>query len=92
LPGAAAWDEQRDAPLCEGIGQVFVVVEPDKGGAATLLWLSRSSIASRPRIIRTSPELKDPSELYLANPKPAKPEPNRRPKTKLFLGRAGNFG
>ena len=69
LPGAAAWDEQRDAPLCEGIGQVFVVVEPDKGGAATLLWLSRSSIASRARIIRTSPELKDPSELYLANPK-----------------------
>jgi uncharacterized protein DUF5906 len=68
LPGAAAWDEQRDAPMCEGIGQVFVVVEPDKGGAATLVWLSRSSIASRARIIRTSPELKDPSALYLANP------------------------
>jgi hypothetical protein len=25
-------------------------------------------------------------------PKPAKPEPNRRAKTKLVLGRAGNFG
>ena len=25
-------------------------------------------------------------------PKPAKPEPNRRPKTRLSLGRAGNFG
>ena len=25
-------------------------------------------------------------------PKPAKPEPNRRPKTGLYLGRAGNFG
>jgi hypothetical protein len=25
-------------------------------------------------------------------PKPAKPEPNRRPKTRFFLGRAGNFG
>jgi hypothetical protein len=25
-------------------------------------------------------------------PKPAKPEPNRRAKTSLFLGRAGNFG
>ena len=25
-------------------------------------------------------------------PKPAKPEPNRRAKTKLILGRAGNFG
>jgi PPOX class probable FMN-dependent enzyme len=25
-------------------------------------------------------------------PKPAKPEPNKRAKTKLFLGRAGNFG
>ncbi len=25
-------------------------------------------------------------------PKPAKPEPNRRAKTELFLGRAGNFG
>jgi hypothetical protein len=30
--------------------------------------------------------------MDLTSPKPAKPEPNRRPKTKLFLGRAGNFG
>lgn len=68
LPGSAAWNEERDTPLCEGIEHIFVIVEPDLGGAATLAWLSRSSIASRARIIRTSPELKDPSALYLANP------------------------
>jgi hypothetical protein len=28
----------------------------------------------------------------VGEPKPAKPEPNRRAKTKLVLGRAGNFG
>jgi len=30
--------------------------------------------------------------LYFSLPTPAKPEPNRRAKTKLFLDRAGNFG
>jgi hypothetical protein len=34
----------------------------------------------------------DPAALHTEPPKPAKPEPNRRAKTKLVLGRAGNFG
>jgi hypothetical protein len=37
-------------------------------------------------------ELSSTGWLELAFPKPAKPEPNRRPNTRLFLGRAGNFG
>ena len=34
----------------------------------------------------------DDRQLSVVLPKPAKPEPNRRPKTRFFLGRAGNFG
>jgi len=50
-------------------------------------------IAPSPKAVSTalaiSPSI---SSLYHLDPKPAKPEPNRRPKTKFFLGRAGNFG
>ena len=34
----------------------------------------------------------DIAGLEMLLPKPAKPEPNRRAKTELILGRAGNFG
>jgi hypothetical protein len=68
LPGAAAWSEERDAPLVEQISLIFVVIEPDKGGAAMLAWLSRSSIASRARLVRMPPATKDPSALYLIDP------------------------
>jgi hypothetical protein len=44
------------------------MVEPDKGGEATIKWLCRSSIAPRARLIRLPTETKDPSALYLANP------------------------
>ncbi|HWX29902.1 MAG TPA: primase-helicase family protein [Steroidobacteraceae bacterium] len=68
LPGAAAWDEARDAPLCDGIGAIYVIVEPDRGGQATLAWLARSSIVDRARVVRTTPACKDPSALYLSDP------------------------
>jgi hypothetical protein len=68
LPGAGTWNEERDAPLFAGIPAVFVVIEPDTGGAATLAWLSRSSIASRARLVRMPPATKDPSALYLTDP------------------------
>jgi DNA primase len=68
LPGAAAWSEERDAPLFEQIPLIFVVIEPDKDGAAMLACLSRSSIASRARLVRMPPATKDPSALYLIDP------------------------
>jgi hypothetical protein len=68
LPGAATWNEQRDAPLLEGIPVIFVIIEPDKGGAATMRWLARSSIAPRARLVHMPSATKDPSALYLANP------------------------
>jgi hypothetical protein len=51
IPGARAWKDERDAPLLDGIDQVFVVIEPDTGGDAVLLWLERSTIRERARLI-----------------------------------------
>jgi Family of unknown function (DUF5906) len=68
LPGAALWNEERDAPLLADVPIIYVVVEPDEGGKATLNWLAKSSIAPRARLVRLPPETKDPSALYLANP------------------------
>jgi putative DNA primase/helicase len=67
LPGANTWSEERDAPLFDGVPVIFVVIEPDSGGAATMRWLSRSRIAPRARLIRMPRETKDPSALYLAD-------------------------
>ena len=47
---------------------VYVVVEPDLGGAQTLNWLAKSSIAGRARLVQLPRETKDPSALYLADP------------------------
>ena len=49
--------------------------------------------------LEINPNPRHPHFLFFADenrfcgyPKPAKPEPNRRAKTRLVLGRAGNFG
>jgi hypothetical protein len=54
IPGARAWNEQRDAPLLDGIDQICVVIEPDAGGEAVLQWLERSAIRDRVQIISLS--------------------------------------
>ena len=41
IPGANNWKDDRDAPELEGIGTVYVVIEPDKGGQTVLDWLGR---------------------------------------------------
>jgi hypothetical protein len=64
LPGANLWSEERDAPVLDGIGVIFIIVEPDKGGEATLRWLARSSVASRARLVHMPAEVKDPSKLF----------------------------
>ena len=54
IPGARAWNEERDAPLLDGIDRVYVVIEPDTGGDAVLAWLERSAICDRVQIISLS--------------------------------------
>jgi putative DNA primase/helicase len=68
LPGANTWNEERDAPLFDGVPVVYVVIEPDTGGGEVMKWLSRSRIAPRARLIRLPPATKDPSALYLVAP------------------------
>ena len=68
LPGASNWRDERDAAHLEGIGVIFVVVEPDAGGEATLKWVSNSTIRDRVRLVFMPPETKDPSALYLDDP------------------------
>lgn len=68
LPGAGNWKEERDAPLVMDVPTIFVVIEPDLGGAQTLNWLAKSSIAPRARLVRLPPETKDPSALHIVDP------------------------
>lgn len=67
LPGASSWNEQRDAEHLDGIGTVYVLIEPDRGGEAVLRWLQASSVRDRVRLVRLD-GAKDVSELYLADP------------------------
>ena len=46
VPGANNWKDERDAPALAGIGTVYVVVEPDRGGQAALNWLKSSKLTS----------------------------------------------
>ena len=54
IPGARTWNDERDAPLLDGIDQICVVIEPDAGGEAVLQWLERSAIRDRVQIISLS--------------------------------------
>jgi hypothetical protein len=66
LPGAATWTEQWVEHL-EDIDDIYVVVEPDRGGEAVLGWLRKSKIRDRARLVMLG-GVKDPSELYLSSP------------------------
>lgn len=68
LPGAAAWNESRDALHLHDISTVYVVIEPDAGGEAVKRWVSRSRIRERVRLVVLG-EHKDVSALHLADPK-----------------------
>jgi hypothetical protein len=47
IPGANNWKDDRDAPALEGIGTVYVVIEPDEGGRTVLNWLASSALTTR---------------------------------------------
>lgn len=67
IPGAANWNEERDAPHLDGVDTVYVVIEPDKGGQVVQAWLAKSKIADRARLV-TLGTFKDPSNLHLDDP------------------------
>jgi hypothetical protein len=67
LPGANSWKEEW-AHYLDGIKKIFVVVEPDQGGDAVLKKFARSALRDRMWVVKLD-GVKDPSELYLQNPK-----------------------
>ena len=67
LPGAGNWNEERDAAIFDGIGTIFVVIEPDNGGDTVRKWLAKSKIRDRVKLVRLN-GFKDPSALYLDDP------------------------
>lgn len=67
FPGATNWNEERDAAHLDGVGTIFVVIEPDRGGEAVQDWLAKSTIAGRARLL-TLGAFKDPSALHLDDP------------------------
>ena len=67
VPGAATWDDRRYPKYFDGIDKIFVVIEPDTGGANLLRTLAESELRDRIRIIRLD-DYKDVSELHVADP------------------------
>ena len=67
LPGAATWNEERDAAIFDGIATIFVVIEPDKGGDNVRKSLAKSKIRDRVKLVRLV-GFKDPSALHLDDP------------------------
>lgn len=66
LPGANSYKEAWAAHLAD-IATIYVVIEPDQGGAAVLACLAHASIRDRVRLIRLS-GVKDVSDLHVADP------------------------
>jgi hypothetical protein len=67
VPGASNWRESRDAEHLDGIPVIYVVVEPDQGGAAVRGWVARSRIRERVSFVKLA-DAKDPSELFIRDP------------------------
>jgi hypothetical protein len=71
LPGASTWKDAW-ASYLDGIDDIFVVIEPDAGGAELRKLIGTSPIRNRVKLV-TMPdvdgkEIKDPSALHLAAP------------------------
>jgi hypothetical protein len=67
IPGASNWREDRDAAHLDGFDVIYVVVEPDQGGATVRDWLSRSRIRDRVQIV-TLGEFNDVSAVHIDDP------------------------
>src|SRR5215211_1206386 len=66
IPGVDTWKEAWAEHL-EGIGSIYVVIEPDKGGATLKDKLSTSSIRERLHLVDLG-EFEDANELHAADP------------------------
>ena len=66
IPGVDTWKEVWTEHL-EGIGSIYVVIEPDKGGATLKDKLSTSSIRERLHLVDLG-EFEDANELHAADP------------------------
>jgi hypothetical protein len=67
LPGAGQWSESRDAVHLSDFGSIYVVIEPDQGGATMVRWVAESGLKERVRFVSASP-FKDPSGMHVADP------------------------
>ena len=66
IPGAANWKESRDIHHLDEIETIYIVIEPDNGGAAVKKWLAGSAIRHRAKLVTLS--VKDASALHLQSP------------------------
>ncbi len=66
IPGANNWKEEW-AKHFETFEVIYVVVEPDKGGEATLEWIAKSKLRNKIRLLNLAP-FKDPSALHISDP------------------------
>ncbi len=66
LPSATIWRDEWTSHL-DGIALIYVIHEGDSGSDSLLGTLACSPLRSRIRVVRL-PGVKDPSELYLADP------------------------
>ena len=66
IPGAGLWKEAWADDL-DGIGTIFVVIEPGGSGETMLKWIAKSKIRDRVKLVSLAP-YKDPSALWVAHP------------------------
>jgi hypothetical protein len=64
-PGAATWKPAWDTAL-DGIAKIYLLIEPDRGGAAVLGWLRKRPWRDRVRIVHLV-GAKDVNALYAAD-------------------------
>jgi len=70
IPGAGTWKDTW-AEYLEGISCIYVIIEPDKGGATLLKHLAKSRLRDRVHLLDLAEtvQAKDPSALYCQNPR-----------------------
>ena len=69
IPGANAWEEERDAPHLERFEKIHVVVPAGGSGRSTILdWLGRSAIKDRTFLVTLPEQFADLYSIYRDNP------------------------
>jgi hypothetical protein len=63
VSGAGNYNDERDAHNLDGIPDIYVLIEPDRGGEGIVRWLERSRIRDRVRLVHMAADAKDPRVL-----------------------------